>query len=81
MNVREVVLSLVADTLQLDGTSQWDDETQLLGAIPEFDSMAVVNIITAIEENFGVTVDDDEISADTFENVGALVAFVAAKLQ
>ncbi|MES2900213.1 MAG: acyl carrier protein [Pseudomonadota bacterium] len=52
----------------------------LLGAIPELDSMAVVNLITALEAHFGITVDDDEISADTFETLGALAAFVAAKL-
>ncbi len=52
----------------------------LLGAIPELDSMAVVNLITALEAHFGIIVEDDEISADTFETLGALSAFVAAKL-
>ena len=52
----------------------------LLGAIPELDSMAVVNLITALEEHFGITVEDDEISADTFETLGSLAAFVAHKL-
>lgn len=52
----------------------------LLGAIPELDSMAVVNLITALEEHFGIVVEDDEISADTFETLGSLAAFVASKL-
>ncbi len=52
----------------------------LLGSIPELDSMAVVNLITALEEHFGITVDDDEISADTFETLGSLTAFVTGKL-
>ena len=52
----------------------------LLGAIPELDSMAVVNLITALEEHFGIVVEDDEISADTFETLGSLAAFVAHKL-
>jgi acyl carrier protein len=42
--------------------------------------MAVVTIITTIEEAYGFTVNDDEISADTFESFGALVGFVESKL-
>ena len=53
---------------------------RLLGSIPEFDSMVVVTVITTIEERFGVTIDDDEMSADVFETFGTLVAFVEAKV-
>jgi acyl carrier protein len=53
--------------------------TPLLGSIPELDSMAVVNLITAIESHFGITVEDDEIGAATFETLGSLAAFVESK--
>jgi acyl carrier protein len=52
----------------------------LFGSLPELDSMAVVAVITALEERFGFEVDDDEITAETFETVGSLSAFVAGKL-
>ena len=55
-------------------------ESALLGSIPELDSMAVVHLITALEDQFGIVVDDDEISATTFETLGSLTAFVAQKL-
>ena len=42
--------------------------------------MAVVSIVTALEEHYGFTVDDDEISADTFETLGSLAEFVKSKL-
>jgi acyl carrier protein len=42
--------------------------------------MAVVNVIAALEDRFGFTVDDDEISGDTFATLGSLVDFVAAKV-
>jgi acyl carrier protein len=42
--------------------------------------MAVVNLLTALEEHFGFSVDDDEIDASTFASVGSLRAFVAHKL-
>jgi len=53
----------------------------LLGSIPEFDSMAVVTVVTMIEDEFGITIDDDEVSAEIFETVGSLADFVARKVQ
>lgn len=52
----------------------------LLGAIPEFDSMAVVSVLTMIEDEFGITIADDEIGAETFETLGSLTAFVDGKV-
>lgn len=75
------VQSIIGEVLQIgDRAQQLDANSALLGAIPEFDSMAVVSVITAIEEQFGFIVDDDEIDADTFETLGNLVAFVDEKL-
>src|ERR671918_565781 len=51
-----------------------------LGAVPELDSIAVVNVITALEERFDITVADDEIGAATFETLGSLTRFVEEKL-
>jgi acyl carrier protein len=51
----------------------------LLGSLPELDSMAVVTLIGALEERFGIVVDDDDISASTFETLGSLAAFVEQK--
>jgi acyl carrier protein len=42
--------------------------------------MAVVTVITAMEETFGIYVSDDEISAETFETVGTLARFIEKKL-
>ena len=72
---------ILTDVLNLgDAGRALDAGSPLLGAIPELDSMAVVNLITALEEHFGITVEDDEISADSFATLGSLAAFVAAKL-
>lgn len=57
----------------------FNDDTPLLGAIPELDSMAVVGILTAVEEELGVTVDDDEISADLFETFGSMASFLTQR--
>ena len=75
------VTNILADVLSLgDRKSSLKADSVLLGNIPELDSMAVVNVITALEDHFGITVDDDEISAQTFETVGTLTGFVEQKL-
>jgi acyl carrier protein len=75
------VKHIVVDTLALGPAGQHlDEHSALLGSIPELDSMAVVQLIGALEEQFGFTVDDDEISAGTFATLGSLAAFVQHKL-
>lgn len=74
------VKTIVIDVLSLGVAGQrLDAGSPLLGALPELDSMAVVSLIGALEEHFGITVGDDDISASTFETLGSLSAFVAQK--
>ena len=75
------IKSVLRDTLQLGDRAQaFDASTPLFGSLPELDSMAVVTVITAIEDRFDIIVDDDDISAETFETVGSLAEFVDGKL-
>ena len=75
------VLSILDEILSLNGRSaSFTAKTPLLGAIPELDSMAVVALLTQLEERFGFSVEDDEIDGATFATVGALVEFVDQKL-
>lgn len=72
---------MLRDVLSLgDRADRLEPDSPLLGALPELDSMAVANLIAAIEDRFGVVVDDDEISGATFETMGTLVAFVQSKV-
>jgi acyl carrier protein len=81
MIVAERVKALLNKVLQLGGRANaWNDHTPLLGSVAELDSMAVVGIITALEEDFGFAIADDEISADVFSTLGALTRFVEQKL-
>jgi len=81
MDTQQAVKTLLAQTLQLGPRADsLTTDSPLLGAMPELDSMAVVTILTAMEEHFGFIVDDDEISADTFATLGTLSAFVDQKI-
>jgi acyl carrier protein len=75
------VRSVVGSALQISSrVRHMDAGAPLLGAVPELDSMAVVTLITALEEHFGITVADDEIGASAFETLGSLAQFVESKL-
>jgi len=75
------VLLILDEILSLNGRStSFSSKTPLLGAIPELDSMAVVALLTQLEERFGFSVEDDEIDGATFATVGSLVDFVDQKL-
>ena len=80
MSSLDQVKAIVADVLQLaDRADAMGAETALLGNIPEFDSMAVVAVMTALEEHFDIVVEDDDISGETFETLGSLARFVDSK--
>ena len=80
MSLQLEIKTLLKETLQLDEVDSWDEETEILGAIPEFDSMAIVTILTMVEENYGIMIEDDEVSAEVFETLGSLVNFINEKV-
>lgn len=81
MAVVDQVKALLDNVLQLNGrASAWNENTALLGNVPELDSMAVVSLITALEDELGLSIADDEINADVFATVGTLTRFVEQKL-
>ena len=81
VDVMREVLQLLDGTLSLAGRStSFVSATPLLGSVPELDSMAVVSVITGLEDHFGIVIDDDDIDGQTFATVGSLVDFVKAKL-
>lgn len=81
MNVELEVLRILDEVLSLTGRSAaFTRDTQLLGSIPELDSMAVVTLLTVLEDRLGITVDDDEVDGSTFATVGSLTDFVVAQL-
>ena len=73
--------ALLVDVLGLEPAriAGFTDATELFGALPEFDSMAVATLLTGIEERFGVLIEDDDVDAEDFASFGTLLAFVRRK--
>lgn len=69
--------ALLADALGLPGKriAEFDDDTELFGALPEFDSMAIANLLTGIEERLAVIIEDDNVEAEDFATYGRLRGF------
>jgi acyl carrier protein len=81
VSVIESVRRILRDTLQLGKRADTlDADSALLGEIPELDSMAVVTILTLFEDEFGIEVNDDDVSAETFATVGSLARFLEERV-
>ena len=76
----EQVKAVLIDVLRLNAqASLWREDAPLLGAVPELDSLAVINVITSLEDHFQIRIHDDEVSSELFATLGNLTAFVREK--
>jgi acyl carrier protein len=75
-DVRSVLASVLGIEDRADSLTA---DTQLFGALPELDSMAVTELVVALEQKFGITLDDDEVTGEVFETLGSLAALIDAK--
>ncbi len=81
-SITATVTSVLAEVLSLDRDHhELQPDTMLLGNIPEFDSMAIVSVITALEEEFELEIPDEELSAEAFESVASLSEFMQQQLE
>lgn len=53
------------------------DDLKLVGNV--LDSMAVTQLIVALEENFGIAFEDEDLSAESFESVNSLAQLIGKK--
>lgn len=76
-----VLRTILGDVLGLrpEQVAAMTPETELFGALPELDSMAVAGLLTEIEDRLHLHIDDDEVDAELLETFGNLRAFVVAK--
>jgi acyl carrier protein len=75
------VRAVLRDVLGLapERVDAFRDDTELFGALPELDSMAVAGVLTELEDRLGIVIDDDEVDGEMLETFGALTRFAAGK--
>lgn len=78
-----VIRLILSDMLGLSPlqVAQMDADTELFGAIPELDSMAVAGLLTEMEDRLDIVIDDDDVDGELFTTFGNLVAFAKAKAE
>ena len=77
----EGVKGIVVTTLGIeDRASTLTASSPLFGAVPELDSLGVLEVVTNLESHFAITIDDVEFSGEIFVTLGSLAEFVEGKL-
>lgn len=80
IQIVEQLKSVLDSALFLNGRAlHWGNQMSLLGNVPELDSMAIMNVVSALELNFSITIEDDDINADVFATIETLANFVDQK--
>lgn len=81
MTVLESVLRIIDSELNLKGKAlNFTEDTKLRGSLPQLDSMAIVSVITTLEEQLGFEFPEDQLDGAIFESVGSLVDCVTRLL-
>ena len=71
------VTTVLVETLGIEGRRHSIDvSTELLGGIPELDSLAILELVSALEDRFDIVIDDEDFTGEVFETVGTLSTFV-----
>jgi acyl carrier protein len=73
------VRAVVIETLGIEDRADGFDVTTPLTSLPELDSMAVIELVVELERRFGITVEDEDVTAEVFDTVASLTALVHAK--
>ena len=75
-DVEATLRSLLVDVLGLspERVAKFNDETELFGALPEFDSMAVATLLTDMEERLGILIEDEDVEAEDLMTFGRLLS-------
>jgi acyl carrier protein len=76
----EAVIAVVVSTLGIEEqAATMDASTPLFGELPELDSLGVVELAVALENRFGIEVDDEDVTGEVFATIGGLADFVAER--
>lgn len=81
MNIGPTIERFIVEEVMMgDGQTKIDPDQSLLDS-GILDSLALLRLIGFIEEQFGVTVGDDEVIPDNFETINAMKALLEKKSQ
>lgn len=82
MSIEHRVKQVIIRTLSLEvDADEIDDEDALFGGGLGINSMATIEIIVGLEEEFGIEVPDEELRVELFDSVQTMADYVRTVLQ
>ena len=82
MSIEHRVKQVIIRTLSLEvDADEIDDEDELFGGGLGINSMATIEIIVGLEEEFGIEVPDEDLRVELFDSVQTMADYVRTALQ
>lgn len=79
--LQDRIVRILKETLSVvPADASMNPETALLGKGLGLDSSSTLELIVAIEDDFGIYLDERDLSPQVFETLGSLVRFVESHL-
>jgi len=78
-SIEERIRAYIAENILFSGNGypHADDTSFLEEGI--VDSMGIMELVTFVDESFGITVEDEEVVPDNFDSVSRLAAYIRRK--
>ncbi|MYD61571.1 MAG: acyl carrier protein [Gemmatimonadetes bacterium] len=82
MSIEHRVKQVIIRTLSLEvDADEIDDEDELFGGGLGLNSMATIEILVGLEEEFGIEVPDEDLRVELFDSVQTMADYVCTVLQ
>jgi acyl carrier protein len=78
MNVSERIRGFIREEVMLDADARLDDDSPLLDGI--LDSLALMQLVGFLEEEFDTEIDDTEVTAENFKTIADIERLVSGRM-
>ena len=78
MNVQEKVRQFIIENFYVNDAATLADDASLIAA-GIVDSTGMLEVITFLESQYGITIEDTEMTPENLETIGRIAGFVARK--
>lgn len=75
----EEVAALVGEVVGDPAGTEIDPGEPLTATFPGLDSMAILELIVDLEGHYGIAIEDEDVTAETFDSLATLTEFLRRK--
>jgi len=79
MSVESTIEKFILDELLMDDGAQHVDPNQSLLSSGILDSLGILRLISFLEDQFSLTVEDSEVVPENFDTIGAMKMLIERK--